>query len=81
MNRLRSFLKKYRNEVIVGTLVYIGSRRKVPGWAHEVLESRDRSLAAPTISGAGLYLTGVDYETGFLGQVPSRSVWFNVAGL
>ncbi len=23
MNRLRSFLKKYRNEVIVGTLVYL----------------------------------------------------------
>ncbi len=66
---------------IVGTLVYIGSRRKVPGWAREVLESRDRSLAAPTISGAGLYLTGVDYEAGFLGQVPSRSVWFNVPGL
>ena len=66
---------------IVGTLVYIGSRRKVAGWAHEVLESRDRSLAAPTIAGAGLYLTGVDYEAGFLLQLPSRSVWFNVPGL
>ncbi|MGQ0511450.1 MAG: tRNA pseudouridine(38-40) synthase TruA [Betaproteobacteria bacterium] len=48
---------------IVGTLVYVGKGRHAPGWAGEVLESRDRSRAAPTFAPDGLYLEAVEYET------------------
>ena len=47
---------------IVGTLVYVGNGRHSPSWVAEVLESRDRSRAAPTFAAEGLYLTGIDYE-------------------
>lgn len=47
---------------IVGTLVYVGKGRHAPSWAGSVLESRDRSLAAPTFAAAGLYLEAVEYE-------------------
>ncbi|MFN7572015.1 MAG: tRNA pseudouridine(38-40) synthase TruA [Betaproteobacteria bacterium] len=47
---------------LVGTLVYVGLGRQPPGWAREVLEARDRSVAAPTFAAAGLYLTRVDYD-------------------
>lgn len=47
---------------IVGTLVYVGKGRHAPGWAGSVLESRDRSLAAPTFASSGLYLEAVEYE-------------------
>lgn len=46
---------------IVGALVYIGSGRQAPGWTAELLESRDRTLGAPTFAACGLYLTGIDY--------------------
>lgn len=59
---------------IVGCLVYVGDGRQPPQWLHEVLQSRDRRLAAPTFSPAGLYLTGVDY--GERWQFPSgRDAW------
>jgi tRNA pseudouridine38-40 synthase len=47
---------------IVGTLVYVGKGRHAPGWAREVLESRDRARAAPTFASEGLYLEAVEYE-------------------
>ena len=47
---------------IVGTLVYVGQRRQSPGWARALLESRDRTLAAPTFAAEGLYLESVEYE-------------------
>ena len=47
---------------IVGTLIYIGKGKHSAGWAAEVLESRDRSRAAPTFDAAGLYLVDVDYD-------------------
>ena len=47
---------------IVGSLVYIGSGRQPPGWMNELLQSRDRTRAAPTFSPAGLYLAAVDYD-------------------
>jgi tRNA pseudouridine38-40 synthase len=50
---------------LVGTLVYVGMGRRPPQWAGEVLRGRDRRLAAPTFSAAGLYLTGVDYDAAF----------------
>ncbi len=46
---------------LVGSLVHVGCRRRPPDWIREVLESRDRRLAAPTFSPAGLYLESVEY--------------------
>jgi len=46
---------------IVGTLIYVGKGRFNANWVGELLESRDRSKAAPTISPAGLYLQAVRY--------------------
>lgn len=51
---------------LVGTLVSVGMGRHAPQWAADVLAARDRRLAAPTFSAAGLYLTGVDYDRHFL---------------
>jgi tRNA pseudouridine38-40 synthase len=50
---------------LLGTLVYVGMGRHPPQWAGDVLAGRDRRLAAPTFSAAGLYLTGVDYDAAF----------------
>ncbi len=47
---------------IVGTLVYVGKGRHPPEWVGELLASRNRALAAPTFSPAGLYLAGVEYD-------------------
>lgn len=47
---------------IVGTLIYVGKGKHPPRWAKEVLDSRDRALAAPTFSSAGLYLEKVEYD-------------------
>jgi tRNA pseudouridine38-40 synthase len=50
---------------IVGSLVYVGLGRQRAAWVGEVLDKRDRGAAAPTISAAGLYLTGVEYDANF----------------
>jgi len=47
---------------IVGTLVVVGKGGQPPRWAKTVLESRDRSLAAPTFGPEGLYLESVAYD-------------------
>lgn len=47
---------------IVGSLVQIGKGRRPPEWIAQVLQSRDRSLAAATFAPDGLYLNGVDYD-------------------
>jgi len=47
---------------LVGTLVYVGKGKHPPRWAKEVLESRDRGLAAPTFAPEGLYLESVEYD-------------------
>jgi tRNA pseudouridine38-40 synthase len=47
---------------IVGTLAYVGKGKHPPQWAKKVLESRDRSLAAPTFGSEGLYLESVEYD-------------------
>ena len=46
---------------IVGSLVYVGTGRESVVWFKEVLEARNRTVAAPTFSAAGLYLVGVRY--------------------
>ena len=48
---------------LVGSLVYIGQGRHRPEWMAELLAARDRRLAAPTFSAAGLYLINVTYES------------------
>lgn len=48
---------------LVGALVYVGKGAHPPDWIAELIDSRDRSLAAPTFSPSGLYLSGVEYDT------------------
>ena len=57
---------------IVGTLVYVGKGKQPPVWMKQVLESRDRSLAATTFAPEGLYLEAVEYEARW--NLPSRGV-------
>lgn len=47
---------------LVGALVYVGKGKHPPEWLRAVLESRDRTRAAPTFEAAGLYLTRVVYD-------------------
>lgn len=47
---------------IVGTLVYVGKDRRPSQWVKEILDSRDRSRAAPTFAPEGLYLEAVEYD-------------------
>jgi len=51
---------------IIGCLVYIGKGKYSPEWMSELLESCNRTYAAPTFSPAGLYLAGVIYESNWL---------------
>jgi tRNA pseudouridine38-40 synthase len=47
---------------LMGCLVAIGTGKRPPDWMGKVLESRDRSLAAPTFSPNGLYFVGPIYD-------------------
>ena len=47
---------------LVGALVYVGKGAHPPEWIAELIAARDRSLAAPTFSPHGLYLSGIEYE-------------------
>jgi tRNA pseudouridine38-40 synthase len=47
---------------LVGSLVYVGCGRRPAAWIAELLESRDRTRAAPTFGAEGLYLEKVDYD-------------------
>jgi tRNA pseudouridine38-40 synthase len=47
---------------IIGTLIYVGKGKHPPQWAKEILDSRERSRAAPTFQAEGLYLESVEYE-------------------
>ena len=46
---------------LVGTLVAIGRGRRESSWVEELIEGRDRTVAAPTFMPDGLYLAKVDY--------------------
>ena len=50
---------------IAGVLIAIGAGTRPVEWAREVLESRDRKLAAMTASPHGLYLCDVQYPSEF----------------
>lgn len=47
---------------IVGALVYVGKGKYPPQWCAQLLQQRDRRLAAPTFAADGLYLSGVEYD-------------------
>jgi tRNA pseudouridine38-40 synthase len=47
---------------IVGTLVYVGKDGRPAQWMKAILDSRDRSRAAPTFAPEGLYLEAVEYD-------------------
>ncbi|HZX32353.1 MAG TPA: tRNA pseudouridine(38-40) synthase TruA [Rhodocyclaceae bacterium] len=48
---------------LVGSLVYIGKGAKPAAWMGELLQMRNRKLAAPTFSPSGLYFGGPIYES------------------
>ena len=50
---------------LMGCLVHIGAGAQPPEWMHEILQGRDRTLAAPTFDAAGLYLTHIRYPAHF----------------
>ena len=47
---------------VTGTLLYAGLGKIAPGEITAILESRDRSLAGPTLPAAGLAMTGLWYD-------------------
>jgi tRNA pseudouridine38-40 synthase len=54
---------------IVGCLVYVGKGKHPPEWMKEILENRNRNLAAPTFAPDGLYLRHITYDAKWgLGQ-------------
>ncbi len=50
---------------LMGSLIAVGNGTRPAHWVSEVLASRDRRLAAPTFSAAGLYFVGPRYEARF----------------
>ena len=50
---------------IMGCLIAVGNGTRPVRWVREVLDSKDRRLAAPTFSAAGLYFIGPQYEARF----------------
>ncbi|HQZ46303.1 MAG TPA: tRNA pseudouridine(38-40) synthase TruA [Usitatibacteraceae bacterium] len=50
---------------VVGSLVYIGAGRKPAAWIPQLLDGRDRRLAAPTFPPDGLYLCAIEYDSAF----------------
>ncbi len=65
---------------IVGALVSVGAARHSPQQFQEIFAARNRTLAAPTFSPAGLYLTDVEYDPVFglplLSELAQRHPFF-----
>lgn len=64
---------------MVGCLVYVGNGKHPPEWILQVMEGRDRRLAAPTIAAAGLYLTDVRYDSQWRLPAFARMMPFGLA--
>ena len=47
---------------LVGCLVYVGKKKYPPVWIKDLLDSRNRTLAAPTFAPDGLYLSEIRYD-------------------
>ena len=50
---------------IMGGLIQVGSGQRSPEWLTEILQGRNRTLAAPTFDAAGLYLCYIRYPSHF----------------
>ena len=50
---------------MVGALIYVGNGKYAPDKIKDLLLLKDRTLAPPTFSPNGLYLTGVSYDSKF----------------
>jgi len=59
---------------IAGSLIRVGTGSVPPGWLGEVLEQRDRKLAAPTAAPEGLYFVGARYPEKY--NLPSTAPAF-----
>ena len=59
---------------IAGNLLLIGSKEKGVDWMQHILDSRDRTLAAPTATASGLYFVGARYPEQY--QLPAGAVAF-----
>ena len=57
---------------LIGTLIYVGKGKHAPRWAKELLDARNRSLAAPTFAAEGLYLERIEYDSKW--GLPERRV-------
>ena len=66
---------------IAGLLIEVGRGRAPPGWAREVLESRDRRRGAATAPAEGLYLWGVRYPAEFALPGGGEAPWAMIPGL
>lgn len=60
---------------LMGCLLAVGQGSRLPGWVAEVLEGRDRRLAAPTFAPDGLYFLGPHYDAVF--NLPERTPAFD----
>ncbi|WP_395007987.1 tRNA pseudouridine(38-40) synthase TruA [Undibacterium sp.] len=47
---------------IVGALIFVGMQKRDPDWIQILMESKDRSLSAPTFMPDGLYLAKIGYD-------------------
>lgn len=66
---------------LLGALLYVGQGREAPAWMGALLRGRDRRLAAPTFSAAGLYFMEVEYPPQFeLPSVDAARVESNLPG-
>ncbi len=61
---------------IVGSLIQVGIGARPVEWMAELLDSRQRQLAAPTFSPDGLYLAKVDYDARWALPVTDGSMPF-----
>lgn len=65
---------------IVGSLIFVGTGARPADWMKELLEGRDRKVAAPTFMPDGLYLAKIDYDPNWnLPQTPPQNFlwWVN----
>jgi tRNA pseudouridine38-40 synthase len=66
---------------IAGVLMKVGMGKKPVTWVEEVLQARDRRVAAPTAAPDGLYLMGVEYPDAFGIPRVSQRYPFLVGGM
>lgn len=60
---------------IVGVLLEIGTGKREPDWAQEVLESLDRTQGGMTAPAEGLYLVGVEYPDRYDLPITDQEQW------